>query len=45
MRSFVFEIFGGLDRDGFVISVRAWLAVNGDLARQGGAGDPSRKAT
>jgi hypothetical protein len=28
---FVFEIFGSFDRDGLVIAVRAWLAVNGDL--------------
>jgi hypothetical protein len=26
VRMFVFEIFGGLDRDGPVIAVRAWLA-------------------
>jgi hypothetical protein len=31
MRMFVFELFGGLDRDGLVVAVRAWLAVNGDL--------------
>jgi hypothetical protein len=27
VRMFVFEIFGGLDRDGFIVAVRAWLAV------------------
>jgi hypothetical protein len=30
MRMFVFEIFGGLDRDGLVIAVRARLAIDGD---------------
>jgi hypothetical protein len=40
---FVFEIFGGLDRDGFVVAVRAWLAVNGDLIA--GAGHPPQCST
>jgi hypothetical protein len=35
---FVFKIFGGLDRDGPIIAVRAGLAVSGDLIS--GAGHP-----
>src|SRR5262249_58647316 len=31
MRMFVFEIFGSPDRNGLIIAVRAWLAVNSDL--------------
>jgi hypothetical protein len=32
MRMFAFEKFGGLDRDGFGVAIRASLAADGDLA-------------
>jgi hypothetical protein len=31
MRIFLFETFGGLDRDCFVVAIRAWMAIDRDL--------------
>ena len=36
MRIFVLQIFGGLERDEFVVAIRPWLAIDGDLVAGAG---------